>query len=471
MKKFFSLFAAVLFAGSMMAAETVVYTLTPASGSNNSYAGNCDITIEGVTWNLTGNSTMQPWRIGGKSLTAVDRALYSKTAIEDNITKIEIEHGAASSITVNSLTVIVASDANFADVISTLEPTFTAKAIATVERPDGADWSNAYYKFVYNVTVSGSSNKFLEFKNAKFYAEEGEAPAVEKPTIAGDAKFLTEVEVSISAEDGASIYYTVDGTEPTAASTPYAAPFTLTESATVKAIAKVGDNVSAVASKAFVKIPVVTCAEANALAKDAEACLNEVTVVYVNGANIYVKDESGSTLVYAFNFGLVAGDVVSGIIGVASPYNGLPELKPSVTLADLTVNHGEAPAPEVFAAAPVAADVNKYIIMKGVEVATGEFTTASATNLNLTIGEETVVLRNAFKLAASFDATKKYDVVGAVAIYNSNVQVYFINATESTATAIDNTAVDAKAVKIVRDGQILIVKGNKTFNLQGQIVR
>ena len=282
---------------------------------------------------------------------------------------------------------------------------------------------------------------------------------------------MTEVEVSISAEDGASIYYTIDGTEPTAASTPYAAPFTLTESATVKAIAKVGDNVSAVASKAFVKIPVVTCAEANALAKDAEACLNEVTVVYVNGANIYVKDESGSTLVYAFNYGLVAGDVVSGIIGVASPYNGLPELKPSVTLADLTVNHGEAPAPEVFAAAPVAADVNKYIIMKGVEVADGEFTTASATNLDLTIGEETVVLRNAFKLAASFDATKKYDVVGAVAIYNSNVQVYFISAVEVDPTAIDNTNIDAKAVKFFENGQLIIIKNGVRYNAQGAVVR
>lgn len=146
------------------------YTLTPADGSNNSYAGNCDIEINGITWNLTGNSTVQPWRIGGKSLNGVDRALYSKTALAKNISKIEITHGAASSITVNSMTVIVATDAAFNNVVSTtLIPTFAANNTVTINRPSGNDWSNCYYKIVYNVTVSGTSNKFVEFSEAKFY--------------------------------------------------------------------------------------------------------------------------------------------------------------------------------------------------------------------------------------------------------------------------------------------------------------
>lgn len=447
MKKFFSLFAALLFAGSMMATEAT-YTFTDVATPEDAAADGFT-----VTFNKNNGSTAPAWNANNS-----EARLYAKGSLV-----------ITGTVTIKSIVFDYVINKNSKGKVPTIDGVSGTTNAGTWDA-ESKTWSDTTGDTEITFATSGDAGN-IGFKSLTITYESGEAPAVEKPTIAGDAKFLTEVEVSISAEDGASIYYTIDGTEPTAASTPYAAPFTLTESATVKAIAKVGDNVSAVASKAFVKIPVVTCAEANALAKDAEACLNEVTVVYVNGANIYVKDESGSTLVYAFNFGLVAGDVVSGIIGVASPYNGLPELKPSVTLADLTVNHGEAPAPEVFAAAPVAADVNKYIIMKGVEVATGEFTTASATNLNLTIGEETVVLRNAFKLAASFDATKKYDVVGAVAIYNSNVQVYFINATESTATALENTAIETKAVKIVRDGQLLILKGNKTFNAQGAIVR
>ena len=149
-------------------AETIVYTLTPANGTNNSYAKNCDIVINGITWNLTGNSQMIPWRIGGNNITSTDRALYSKTALNYNISKIEITHGAASSITVNSMTVIVASDANFNNVVSTLTPTFAANSTVTVNRPDGKDWSNCYYKIVYNVTVSGSNNRFIEFTKAEF---------------------------------------------------------------------------------------------------------------------------------------------------------------------------------------------------------------------------------------------------------------------------------------------------------------
>lgn len=159
-------------------AEEVVYTLTPADGANNSYTSTCDIEIDGITWNLAGNSQMDPWRIGGKSITNVDRALYSKTAIQEDISKIVISHGAASDITVNSVKLIVSTASNgTGTTISSLDGSFSANSTMTFTRPAGTSWANAYYKFVYNVTVSGSKNKYVEFEEAKFYAET--APAVQ----------------------------------------------------------------------------------------------------------------------------------------------------------------------------------------------------------------------------------------------------------------------------------------------------
>ncbi len=150
-------------------AESVVYTLTPATGSNNNYAANCDIEIGGISWNLTGNSQMIPWRIGGKSLSSVDRVLYSKNAISEDISKIAVSHGEASSITVNSVTLVVASDSSFETVVSEISKNdFAASSTMTFNRPDGKSWANCYYKFVYNVTVSGNNNKFLEFVGADF---------------------------------------------------------------------------------------------------------------------------------------------------------------------------------------------------------------------------------------------------------------------------------------------------------------
>ena len=62
-------------------AQEPFYTLNVTTGTNNSYAGNCDIAIGGITWNVTGNSTMNPWRIGGKNINSTDRTVYSKTAM------------------------------------------------------------------------------------------------------------------------------------------------------------------------------------------------------------------------------------------------------------------------------------------------------------------------------------------------------------------------------------------------------
>lgn len=178
-------------------------------------------------------------------------------------------------------------------------------------------------------------------------------------------------------------------------------------------------------------VTLITCAEANALGANAAAMLGEVTVVYVNGMYNYVKDASGYTLVYGANSGWTAGDVVASVSGVASPYHGLPELKVN-SFDGIEVAHGgAAPQPELQTAAPTAADVHRFVKFEGVSVAAGSFTTSSATNLNMTLADgTTVTLRNAFKLAQTFAAGKTYDVVGLVAIYDTNIQVYFVSAEE-----------------------------------------
>ncbi len=163
---------AVFLTTNLWADEELVYTLAPASGSNNSYASACDVVISGITWNVTGNAQQIPWRIGGKSLSNVDRTVYSKTAMGSAITKVELSVGTASSITVNSLKLVVASDENFSTKIDEVNATFEASStIIFSPTSPTTEWATgAYYKFVFNVSVTGSSNKYVQFTEAKFYA-------------------------------------------------------------------------------------------------------------------------------------------------------------------------------------------------------------------------------------------------------------------------------------------------------------
>ena len=188
----------------------------------------------------------------------------------------------------------------------------------------------------------------------------------------------------------------------------------------------------------FEAIPPMTCAEAAAAANGATVVLNPFDVVaVVKGAGyIYIKDESGVNLIYDFNLDdqLKAGDHVEGFVGVSSPYYGLPELKPSVTFADLTVTPGTAPEPTLFTEVPTKADINKYVKFENVTLtANATFTTSGASNATMVVNGKNVTLRNNFKLAATLSKDKAYNIVGFAAIYNSTIQVYFLSAEEYVA--------------------------------------
>ena len=77
------------------------------------------------------------------------------------------------------------------------------------------------------------------------------APAA--PTFAGETQFTESTQVTMTAESGAEIRYTTDGSTPTASSTLYSSPLTLTATTTVKAIAIKDGVSSSVTSRTYTK--------------------------------------------------------------------------------------------------------------------------------------------------------------------------------------------------------------------------
>lgn len=117
---------------------------------------------------------------------------------------------------------------------------------------------------------------------------------LDAPTISGDALFIESTDVTITSPvdvEGVAIYYTLDGTDPTTASQPYNAPFLLTETTTVKAIAVYKSITSDVATMTFEKF------DANAPRTIADlasikADLASVTVSFANAQVVYGEENN-----------------------------------------------------------------------------------------------------------------------------------------------------------------------------------
>ncbi len=157
------------------AAGTPVYTFDTSKegtiGSNNSYSNQGSLEIDGITWTCQGNmrvntSEPKPWRVGGKGIENVDRALYTETPMSSAISKITFTPGKIN-ITLNSAKLVYSTNKDFS---GASEKEFTLSANTPVDI--AADFpANAYYKFVFNVTNTDTSgNKYVEIAKIEFYA-------------------------------------------------------------------------------------------------------------------------------------------------------------------------------------------------------------------------------------------------------------------------------------------------------------
>ena len=125
--------------------------------------------------------------------------------------------------------------------------------------------------------------------------DQSAATTVEKPAFSlepGSYVGTQSVEISCATE-GAAIYYTTDGTTPTAESTAYTGAISVTETATIKAIAINGEDKSQVATATYTILESIANTEATALtiekavalidSKDAAVLAHEDNQVYIKG--------------------------------------------------------------------------------------------------------------------------------------------------------------------------------------------
>ena len=258
---------------------------------------------------------------------------------------------------------------------SVCKVTATGVLLCTLSGTDYMLYQNGqYYRMYVDKTGNSAYKPFYVYKVLA-------AGTVTAPSISGELEFAESTTVTMTAAEGAKIYYTLDGTEPTNASTEYTAPFELTETKTVKAIAYEDEKASDVSEMTFVKLQVLTCAEAAAACTDTESADKYVIRGYVtsivsaydagyNNASFWVADAAdGGNVLQAFRLYPVAtadqqvkvGDYVE-TIGKLKKYNTTPE----ITGGTYTIIPAPAPAATVIAVENTAvSEMGQNIVLTG----------------------------------------------------------------------------------------------------------
>lgn len=263
-------------------------------------------------------------------------------------------------------------------------------------------------------------------------------PTVATPVFTPAAGYYeTAQNVTITcATEGATIYYTTDGTTPTNASTQYTAPIAVSQNTTIKAIAYVGEEFSFVATARYT-FPnfVENIAALYEIENTAETYVlsGDVTFVFRNGKNIYVKDATGGLLIFdqsnVVTTEYTEGDVISGgITGTISMYHGMLEFVPSFNTAASTQNTG-AVAPTVITVEQLLSNdyVSQLVKVENVFIAEGTTYTEGQNGSNLTFSQNgnEAILRNGFKtLDMEIGDNTNWDIIGFAAIYDENIQIY-----------------------------------------------
>ncbi len=259
----------------------------------------------------------------------------------------------------------------------------------------------------------------------------------------GEGTIYGPTDVTIHAQDGSTINYTLDGTTPTTSSAVYSDPINVTATTTIKAIATLDGVTSDVATATYTMETaqsVANIAAFAALADNTNASIsNPVVVTYANGQNTYVKDASGFMCIYGSELSgkYAQGDVIpAGFGGVKTIYNNGVEMKfPLFGFEDATETQAVEPD-EVTVANFGNSQMWQYVVLRGAQIT---YHNGRYLGFRVENSTDSVAGYNQFNFSLP-DLNGTYDIYGIVTSYQGNLQMYPIEFIDVNPTFVDNIA-------------------------------
>lgn len=292
---------------------------------------------------------------------------------------------------------------------------------------DFADYTFTFAPTENTTTLKIDATKRMYLTKLVVTYDGGEVSGPASPVV----KMGANNTVEISAADGAQIYYTTNGDDPTAENgTLYTAAFTISNATVVKAIAVVDGKSSSVATFNAYLNTLFSLEELIDLGDLTHSLTVQapMTIVYHNGRYMYVAQDNIFLLLYGVSSDdtYTNGAQLDAVTGSYTLYKDvIPEMT-NVTLGNVTPD-----GTPVEAATTTIAEVNTYgtalmnyfVKLEGVAI--------DLTNTKLTQDGNELVYYNQFGLTLP-EATdgKTYNVEGFMSYHNGNIQINIINVTE-----------------------------------------
>ncbi len=184
MKKIFTLIAAVLFAGSMMAEEGLLFEQTYPGNPDtitNAYTKVFTMTTNGYTLTYAninnGQNASSKWdaiRCGRKNDASV--ATISSAAIAEKVSKVIVDFTQVDASKTNKLALLVADNADFTDAAEIVQTIAVGEITFVVETTA----ENKYYQILIDMEAQGN-NGFNRIDMIRFISPDGGTPIV--PTV------------------------------------------------------------------------------------------------------------------------------------------------------------------------------------------------------------------------------------------------------------------------------------------------